>query len=163
MRLNQLEDRENALDLVWLPETFPPAINVILSTLPGRSLEAAQKRNWQVVQVKGLQTAERKRMIYTYLAQFRKRLENKQVDEIAAAGQTSNPLFLKALLDELRIFGIYEKLNKQIHYYLQSGTVEGLYQRILERLEQDYTYTDGRTDLVKTRAIAHLGGQRWFE
>jgi tetratricopeptide (TPR) repeat protein len=147
--LNQLEDRDNAPDLVWLPETFPSSIKVILSTIPGRSLEAAQKRNWQVFEVKGLEIAERKRMIYTYLAQYRKRLDNHQVDEIATVRQTSNPLFLKALLDELRIFGVYEKLEERIRYYLQSDTVGTLYQRILERLEQDYTYTDGSVGLVK--------------
>ena len=147
--LNQLEDRDNAPDLVWLPESFPSAIQLILSTLPGRSLEAVKKRGWQVVQIEGLNCAERKRMIYSYLDLFHKRLANSQVDGIAAARQSSNPLFLKALLDELRIFGDYEKLNERIRHYLQAETVVDLYQRILERLEGDYTYADGRTGLVK--------------
>jgi nephrocystin-3 len=34
--LNQLEDRDNAPDLGWLPTYFPPNVRVILSTLPGQ-------------------------------------------------------------------------------------------------------------------------------
>ena len=157
--LNQLEDRDNAPDLIWLPESFHSSIAVILSTLAGRSLEAVKARGWQVVQVEGLETGERKRMIYSYLAQYHKRLNNQQVDRIVAAGQTSNPLFLKALLDELRIFGIHEKLDERISYYLKSETVGMLYQRILERLGQDYTYADGRTGLVKD-ALSFLWAAR---
>ena len=157
--LNQLEDRDNAPDLVWLPETFPATVKVVLSTLPGRSLDVARKRGWQVVAVEGLDRAERKRMIYAYLALYRKRLSNRHVDEIAAADQTANPLFLKAVLDELRIFGIHEQLDERLRYYLQADTVGGLYQRILERLEQDYTYADGRAGLVK-EALAHLWAAR---
>jgi len=75
-----------------------------------------------VVQVRGHGNRERKRMIYSYLAQYHKRLDNRQVDEIASARQTSS-LFLKALLDELRIFGMFERINERISYYLQSETV----------------------------------------
>ena len=157
--LNQLEDQDNAPDLVWLPQTFPSSITVILSTLPGRSLEAARKRGWQLLEVKGLEPADRKRMIYSYLAKYRKRLNNGQVDQIVAARQTSNPLFLKALLDELRILGVFEKLDERISFYLQSETVGVLYHRILERLEQDYTYADGRAGLVK-QALSLLWAAR---
>ena len=34
--LDQLEDRDGAPDLVWLPEKLPRNVRVILSTLPGR-------------------------------------------------------------------------------------------------------------------------------
>ena len=44
--LNQLEDRDQAPDLVWLPPVIPANIRLILSTLPGRPLDDLKKRGW---------------------------------------------------------------------------------------------------------------------
>src|SRR5207248_181718 len=44
--LNQLEDHDAAPDLGWLPIMFPLNCRVILSTLPGRSLDATRRRRW---------------------------------------------------------------------------------------------------------------------
>ena len=136
--LNQLEDRDNAPDLGWLPEYFPPNIRVILSTLPGRSLDAIKKRNWAAYQVKPLEPEERRSIIRQYLGQYRKSLSPAPLERIVTTPQTANPLFLRALLDELRIFGVYEELDNRINYYLGASTIPDLYQRILERLEEDY-------------------------
>jgi Domain of unknown function (DUF4062)/AAA ATPase domain len=42
--LNQLEDRDGALDLVWLPPVIPENVRVLLSTLPGRTLDELTNR-----------------------------------------------------------------------------------------------------------------------
>lgn len=60
------------------------------------------------------------------------------MDNIVAARQTSNPLYIKALLDELRVFGLHEELGNKIDYYLTAETVDDLYEKVLERLEKDY-------------------------
>lgn len=143
--LNQLEDRDNAPDLVWLPEFFPPEVRVILSTLPGRALEALQRRGWPTFTVAGLRADERTQVIREYLWQYRKRLSDERVERIAAAAQAANPLFLRALLEELRVFGRHEELDRHIVHYLQAPTVPDLYQRILARWERDY---EGDSDLV---------------
>ena len=44
--LNQLEDVDHAPALGWLPRVFPQHCRVILSTLPGRSLDAVTERGW---------------------------------------------------------------------------------------------------------------------
>ncbi len=44
--LNQLEDVDAAPELGWLPRVFPLSCRVIVSTLPGRSLQAIQRREW---------------------------------------------------------------------------------------------------------------------
>ena len=143
--LNQLEDRDNAPDLVWLPEFFPPEVRVVLSTLPGRALDALQQRGWPTFTVAGLHAEERKQVIREYLWQYRKRLSEERVERIAAAEQTANPLFLRALLEELRVFGRHEELDRYIAHYLEAPTVPDLYAKILARWEQDY---EGDSDLV---------------
>lgn len=33
--LNKLDRRDNAMDLVWLPSSFPDTVRLLLSTTPG--------------------------------------------------------------------------------------------------------------------------------
>jgi len=136
--LNQLEDRDNAPHLGWLPEYFPPNIRAILSTLPGPSQDAIKKRNWVTYRLEGFVPGEQTRMIIEYLDQYRKSLDKKQIERIMAVPQAANPLYLRVLLEELRIFGIYEELDKRIDDYLETLSVFDLYDKILARLEQDY-------------------------
>jgi tetratricopeptide (TPR) repeat protein len=136
--LDQLEDREGALDLVWLSPAIPSNIRLILSTLPGRPLKDVERRKWPKLEVKKLQQKERKRLITKYLKQYGKELESDHVKRIAEKPQTGNPLFLRSLLEELRVFGIQKKLDQRIEHYLSAPTEDCLYEKILERYEQDY-------------------------
>src|SRR5712692_6970603 len=136
--LNQLEDRDGAPDLVWLPPEIPQNVRLILSTLQALPLDNLQKRGWPTLQVELLRFEERKWLIAEYLGQHRKVLSPSRIDRIASASQTANPLYLRALLEELRVFGVHEKLDEQIDRYLSAPTIESLYEKILIRYEQDY-------------------------
>lgn len=136
--LNQLENRENAPDLTWLPVYFPSAIRVIISILPGRADGAIASRHWSEFKIGELRADERTKLINEYLALFTKKLDKSQIQTLLAAEQTKNPLFLKVLLDELRVFGVYEVLNEQIIYYLKAQNPDELYALILNRMEKDY-------------------------
>jgi len=136
--VNQLEDRDSALELVWLPPEIPSNIRLIVSALPGRALDDLEKRGWPTIKVQLLEADERKQLIPTYLSQYSKGLSTARIERIAATGQTANPLYLRALLDELRVFGVHEKLDDRLEHYLAAGTISELYKRILERYEEDY-------------------------
>ncbi|MCL0058864.1 DUF4062 domain-containing protein, partial [Dehalococcoidia bacterium] len=136
--LNQLEDRDGALDLVWLPPVIPSNIRLILSTLPGKSLDDLKKRGWPVMKVQPLNQEERRLFIEKYLAQYTKALSPARAEHIANVKQTTNPLYLQALLEELRLFGRHEQLDERISYYLEAETIPDLYGKILTRYEEDY-------------------------
>lgn len=136
--LNQLEDRDGALDLVWLPPVIPNNVRMIFSTLPGRPLDDLMKRGWPTLTVQPLTAEERRRFITNYLAQYAKRLSSARAELIAAAPQCDNPLFLQALLEELRLFGVHERLDERITDYLKASTIPALYELILARSEEDY-------------------------
>ncbi len=136
--LNQLEDRDGAPDLVWLPPEIPANVRLILSTLPGRPLEDLKKRGWPALTVTPLDAPERHDLIERHLAQYAKKLSQPQAERIAAAEQSSNPLYLRALLEELRVFGAHERLDERIAHYLKAGNIPELYERILGRYEVDY-------------------------
>jgi len=81
---------------------------------------------------------ERAELIAAYLGQYAKSLPPERVTRIADAAQTATPLYLQALLEELRVWGDNSTLDERISYYLTADDVPQLYQRILERYERDY-------------------------
>ena len=143
--LNQLEDREGAPDLVWLPPVIPANVRLICSTLPGRALDNLTQRGWPKLTVQPLQESERRTIITEYLALFTKALSPVRVTRIAQATQTANPLYCRILLDELRLHGAHETLEPTIEHYLEAEGIPDLYGKVLARWERDY---EGETDLV---------------
>ncbi len=143
--LNQLTDAGNKL--AWLPEFIPSQVRLFLSTLEGETLEVLQKREWQSFTIAPLSATERKTLLTKYLRHYHKGLNEQRVERIIAAPQTDNPLYLRVLLEELRIFGSHEKLDTEIGYYLSAATVIDLYGKVLNRLENDYEKE--RPELVK--------------
>lgn len=136
--LNQLEDREGALELRWLPEILPREIRLVASTLPGKALEAAAGRGWPKLEVEPLVQVERRRLTVELLAQSTKALSPALVDKITAAPQTSSPLFLRVLLEELRVFGSHEQLPDRIDRYLRAADTPELFEHVLARYETDF-------------------------
>jgi tetratricopeptide (TPR) repeat protein len=136
--LNQMEDTYSARDLVWIPEELPAEIRLIASTLPGQSLEEIVRRNWKTLSVQPFAGEERREFLLQYLGQYSKKLPDHLIDKIVDAPQTSSPIYLKTLLEELRIYGDHQTLSEKLELYLCAHTIEGLYEKILGRYEQDY-------------------------
>jgi len=136
--LDQLDDHEGAPDLVWLPHVLPSGLRVIFSTLPGRPLDELSKRSAERLEVEPLEPSERSELIVEYLRQFGRALGQHHIDRIVGAPQTANPLYLRALLEELRVWGEHETLARRIDHYLTASTIDALYELILERYEADY-------------------------
>ncbi|MCY2987443.1 MAG: tetratricopeptide repeat protein [Planctomycetota bacterium] len=154
--LNQLDDVNHAPDLGWLPSEFPANVRVVVSTLPGRSLDAVRRRHWPETTVGPLAVSERNALIVAYLAEYGRRLSPEIGDRIASAPPCTNPLFLRAVLDELRICGEHDRLGQQVADYLDAKEPQELYVRILQRWEQDYS---GGRDLVR-RSLSLLWAAR---
>ena len=96
--------------------------------------------------VEPLRIAERRTLIRQVLRQAGKTLPEAHVERLAFTVACRNPLFLRVLLDELRVFGSHEHLDERIDGYLgpvdeagrQQPTLTDLFTRTLERYEQDY-------------------------
>ena len=136
--LNQLEDRDQAPDLAWLPPEVPPNVRLVLSTLPGRALDELTRRGWPTLKVGPLSVEERRKLIPPYLKQYGKELSPERLERIARADATSNPLYLRVLLEELRQWGDHFRLDDRIAHYLEAPTPDGLYAKVLARWEDDY-------------------------
>ena len=155
--LNQLEDGEGGQELSWLPPGLPETIKLVLSTLEGKALTALQERNWPTLTVQPLSLEERAQLVRDYLAQYAKQLSPERVRRIVSGAQSANPLAMRLLLEELRQFGVHERLDEVIDRYLEAKTIPDLLARILARCEADYE--GERRGLVRD-ALCHLWAAR---
>jgi nephrocystin-3 len=139
--LNQLEDKDYAHILGWLPtEPFRDNLRLIVSTLPGDTLEAIEKRGIEIKKVEPLTSDEKKKMTVDYLKRYGKTLDTKFIDRLAKTDATSNPLYLKILLDELRVTGTFDNLEKRLNDYLSAKDIPSLLQKVLTRYQKDYEH-----------------------
>jgi nephrocystin-3 len=136
--LNQLEDRDNARELAWLPARFIPNVRMVASALQGQAFDATQKRGWPTLKVELLNDAERILVVIEYLKQGGRTASKQLLEAIERQSQTCNPLYLRAFLDEIRQFGRYEELPTEIEKYLSAPTPKELFTRIIERWICDY-------------------------
>jgi tetratricopeptide (TPR) repeat protein len=136
--VDQLEDHDQALDLAWVPHELPVNVRLVFSTTGGRTLAEIQRRRWPTVDISPLDLNERIEMINRSLELLGKRLAPALVRRIGAARQTTVPLYLRTLVEELRVFGRHEQLRERVEDYLEATSVEQLYNKVLGRLEVDY-------------------------
>jgi hypothetical protein len=134
--VNQLN--ESAQHLGWLPEFIQPKLKLIISATPGTSLEKARARGWRELEVHPLTVGEREAVIVRFLSEYHKGLNTAQTQRIAVAEQCASPLYLRVLLEELRLAPEHESLDDEIAGYLETGDIPMLFQRVLERMERDY-------------------------
>ena len=138
--LNQLSGTDAAArQLGWLPFAFPPNVTLIVSSLEGESLDALRKREWPELSVPLFGLDDIAPAALAYFRIFSKKPSNTLVTKLTqAAPATCNPLYLRAVLDELRQFGEHEKVEARALYYLESPDLPGLFDRILTRWEEDF-------------------------
>ena len=136
--INQIVDVDNAKLLNWLPVPTK-GIKILFSTLEDdRTMEVFKYREYPIFTLQPLNIESRLQLIRNYLKLYAKTLTDKQLERIATDSQCENTLVLKTLLDELINFGIYEKLDERIDYYLAAETIEDFYQALLASYEEEY-------------------------
>ncbi len=130
--LNQLQETE--ITRGWL-HLIPAKTRLLLSTISADDLPA----EWQRFELALLtEKSARQALITEYLQQYGKRLADKPMQDLLAHPQTANPLYLQVILEELRVFGEFDKLEAHLKGYLETKTIPALYEKVLARLEADY-------------------------
>ena len=138
--INQIADNENAKLLNWLPTTVNGKVKFLFSTLDhDETWNTFRRRDYPIRQIKPLTQSQRKRFLKQYLSHVGKTLDREPLDRIISNEQCKNTLVLKTLLDELICFGSFKHLNKRIDYYLAASSPEDFFNRMLKRMEADYS------------------------
>lgn len=134
--LDRLSDSSRLIS--WMPKHFPPTIRLIVSTTGGEMFHSLKEKGFEHHLVELLKEHECDELIVNYLGNFRKALSPAQRSLITRDKKSANPLFLRTVLEELRIFGSFEQLNEHIEHYMGSQDMSDLFQRMLARMEHDY-------------------------
>ena len=157
--LNQLEDSDVAHELAWLPLELPEGVHLVASALPGPALQSLERRGWvrDALQVEPLGHEQRASLVERYLAHHSKGLHRSLIQRITAHSQSGNPLHLRTLLDDLRVWGEHETLPSRLAVLLGASSLDELFDLVLTRYESDYE--DRRPGLVGD-AMALIWGAR---
>lgn len=158
--LNQLAtsyDRE----LWWWPKSWPENVRVVFSTLPCEALTEMGRRQWikadGVLRVPPLRPDEKGSILRCYLQRFAKGegLGPELEKRILAAPQTTNPLFLRTVLEELRVRAVYGNLTTRLDAMLLCNDTSGLFTHVLKSLEKEAEHPD-----LVHRALGLMGTAR---
>ena len=152
-----LLDNGNVPDMEWLPRDLPGGMRLVASTGPGPVVSVLFPGRWRTLTVQAMSPDERQQLTVTYLGQFAKSLSSAQLERVSKSPTSGNPLHLRLLLDELRVYGDHDTLTRRLEHYLVASNTATLYQLILERYEQDYDVD--RPGLVRA-AMRYLWASR---
>ncbi|XP_033757244.1 LOW QUALITY PROTEIN: telomerase protein component 1-like [Pecten maximus] len=127
-------------NLEWLPTPVPKNVTFVLTVLDGgKCHKSIQRHKGQEVSVGGLDMWDKADVVRTTLATHRKTLDetpfNNQLKLLLSKKEASVPLFLKLACEELRVFGVFEKVSNKLKSL--PHTVQQLLQEVLARLEND--------------------------
>ncbi len=149
---------------VWkdLPPFWPLPSQVILlvSTTP----EAAPgSLHWQQLTMRPLDVAQRREAIQVFLRQYRKKLDERIMEQIVTAPASANPLYLRLLLEELRVHALYDTVPMLVQRLLQADNSSKMFLDTLDALDKDYKHPSqiGQTVLgIATLAATLLAVSR---
>ena len=136
--INRIDGNESDLQLAWLPHYFPEHFRVIISTLPGASLQSLLSRGWIEHKVPLIDIKERLRMIQVFFEHYRKNIRKDLKMKLAEAPGSANPLFLRTVLEELRQFGNPEHLPNHVVHLLEARSPKELFRLVLRRWQDDF-------------------------
>ncbi|MBQ3331557.1 MAG: DUF4062 domain-containing protein [Ruminococcus sp.] len=133
-------------DIAFLPTELPANVKLIVSVredAPGADQYLAQAGSCaQIVRVRPLtEIADRSAMVEAYLSNYLKKLSTEQQKALVSAKGADNPLYLKIVLSELRVFGAYDTLQSRITEDF-GDTPRSAFDAVLRRLENDTSVTD---------------------
>lgn len=150
--LDQLIPMEAAHGLGWLLDYMPEKARLVVSTLEGDCLDVLRRREAEEIALPPLTMDEQCQIVNVLLSEWRRKLDERQMALLLAHPGAKNPLYLRAALEELRLFGKFEQLTERIKSLAED--IPRLFNQVLERLEED----NGR-ELV-SQAFALLGCSR---
>ncbi|MDR1879449.1 MAG: DUF4062 domain-containing protein [Tannerellaceae bacterium] len=127
--------------LSWFPRKLPDGMKLILSVKDdGESAAVIQSCKGDPDRRIGELSPfeDKKGLIAEHLKKHLKALDDKHVDAICEAPASGNPLFMKILLSELRVFGAFKQLETAIKRYGEEPPEA--FQAVLQRLETDVAF-----------------------
>ncbi|WP_127533001.1 tetratricopeptide repeat protein [Paenibacillus kobensis] len=154
--IDQVLQYEGGVWLTWLPAAIPYNISLIISTVDNATYDRLHQDGFIIQELRLDEQSFaplREAYMHHFLDQYGKKLNPKQVDKVLEKKATSNPLYLRFLLDELRLFGDFGQLENELNRYLAHDSIQELVTGSLRRLQSKFYESYG--DIVK-RALQFM-------
>ncbi|UCD99371.1 MAG: DUF4062 domain-containing protein [Chloroflexota bacterium] len=156
--LNQLQG--GLMDLTWLPWDLPRNVKLIISFKSGEERadvllnQLQESKRAILTEVQPFDDLDdRRSLVNSYLEQYLKDLDDRHLETLINSPGANNPLYLKVVLSELRVFGVFEDLGRKIKQDF-GDTPKSAFKAVLNRLEIDPAYTE----LTPSEAVPLLFG-----
>jgi len=149
--------KNQGLDLRWIPEKLKENVAILFTlsddhSYSNQNMNQLGQFNANFLQIPLLRKEERVQLIRQLPALSAKTMDVKHIHLVSDHPAANLPLFLTIALEELRMFGSYERLEKRIHAFPdQTGKagLEALYQQLLQRLEREI----GKNNVIQPLAF----------
>ena len=139
--LNQL--RNGLADLDWLPRTLPKNVKLVVSFTLGDEMTDELANRWRSSRELIVSTVQpfdslddRKAVVREYLKEYLKELDHQHLEAIVSSPGGRYPLYLKVVLNELRVFGAFAQLGQVIQDTFGANPINA-FEAVLARLERD--------------------------
>ena len=129
---NQIEDEMKEKLFYYIPDKLERVKLIITAIKDNYPIDNKYK-------IEPLTKEEQEKLVVDYLKEYGKEgIALKIQNQITKHPQTDNTLFLRTLLNEIRLLGDFDNVEKDIANYLQAKDLVELFIEIFERLESDY-------------------------
>ncbi len=158
--LDHLDAGGGPADLGWLPANWPEQVRLVVSARQdSAAFEMLVARGWTVEALEEFTVEEREERITKQLAGAGKELSGSHLHRIVQSPATGLPLYAAILAEELRQYGVHETLEERLLFYLSALDPKELYDRILERCEEDFEVDQpGLVGRAMSLLVASRGG-----
>jgi WD40 repeat protein len=143
--LNQLET--GLENLSWIPIVLPEKVKMIVSFKRGYKegdeyyAETENSGAMLLHNVRPFDSMDdRKKVVTAYLEKYFKELDEPRVQALISAEGAKNPLFLKIVLAELRVFGVHNNLSAMVTSNFGHDPLTA-FDAMLSRMERDPAYS----------------------
>ena len=147
--LDQLSDADNARGLAWLPAELPPDVCLIVSTAPGRCLQALKTKLpvQNRLEIQPMSLEDGKAILEQWLEQVKRRLQEEQAQYLLGKfKQCALPLYLKLAFEEARLWKSYDLLPEL------SGDIPSILRDLFGRLSLEANHGS----MLISRSLGYL-------
>ncbi|CAG5115663.1 unnamed protein product, partial [Candidula unifasciata] len=139
--IDQMDSANEPFSLEWIPNPVPDNVVFVITVVEGERAHTSIKRLTGVqIPVGALDMWDKADIVRQTLAKHRKSLVEtgfgNQLKLLMMKKDAHNPLFLKLACEELRVFGVFEKISDKLKSL--PHTTAQMLQEILKRLEEDH-------------------------
>jgi WD40 repeat protein len=132
--LNQFDDPTKAI--TWIDDSICNQLRFIISCTPNNIPEALSNKKLQNLWVSPFDDDEKIELLEIFPSVYSKTLSESQKQAILRKTGSGNPLYLKTLLEELRLFGSFEQIEARISEL--PNDLPLLLNTLLQRFEDEY-------------------------